>query len=94
MNLKIVLTLNQSDLVNSTNSVKLQDPVTISLNNTDNSGNSSHTGDDYYVIQTLIDLMMSNHKNEVVTFNEAMRATVIGCMTEISIKDGEQVYIC
>jgi predicted dehydrogenase len=78
-NLKILLTLHG------------EDPVIIHLGNNDSSY-GSHAGGDYYVVQTLINLM-SGDKNEVVTFNEAIRSTVIGCLAEKSIECGEQVYL-
>jgi predicted dehydrogenase len=79
INLKILLTLHE------------EEPVIVHFENND-STYGSHAGGDYYVIQTLINLM-SGDKNEVVTFNESIRSTVIGCLAEKSIDSGEQIYL-
>jgi predicted dehydrogenase len=78
VNLKILLELND------------QSPITVQLES-DNSANKSHAGGDYYVMKTLINLM-SGDKNEVVTFNESVRSTMIGLLAEHSINHDEQLY--
>jgi predicted dehydrogenase len=78
VNLKILLELNG------------QKPISIQLE-TDNSVNKSHAGGDYYVMKTLINLMLGDN-NEVVTFNESVRSTMIGLLAEHSIDHGEQLY--
>ena len=52
----------------------------------------SHAGGDYYVMQTLINLMSNSKIDEIVTFDEAIRSTIIGCLAEKSINEGEQIY--
>ncbi len=50
---------------------------------------SSHSGGDQYVMQTLIELMTTNNKIKMPSFNEAIRSTHIGLLCEKAITDNK-----
>jgi hypothetical protein len=54
-----------------------------------------HGGSDYYVMETFVNLMLDHKSHNAVTFNEAIRATHIGCLAEKSLenKGSAEFYI-
>jgi predicted dehydrogenase len=72
----LAITINVKDRVDTINLVNLMD---------------GHAGGDYYLLNTMVDLLTKTNKNEVVTFEEAMRSTIIGCLSEQSVNTCLQV---
>jgi hypothetical protein len=57
--------------------------------------NDGHGGSDYYVMETFVNLMLDHKSHNCVSFNEAIRATYIGCLAEKSLENNglDEYYI-
>lgn len=60
--------------------------ITISCDNGD-----GHGGGDYFVMDTFINLMLNHTNDNIVSLQEALRATHIGCLAERSLENGGSV---
>jgi predicted dehydrogenase len=71
--------------------------ITLQLNNgweriieLDNSNGGSHAGGDFHLMNNMVSLLMNPEQtNEIVSFDEAIRSTIIGCFAEKSVETGE-----